>query len=45
MPIAYKKYAEESSSELMVVDVDDVNNNLFGFNDKESSSRDEGGGR
>ena len=45
VPIAYKKYAEESSSELMVVDVDDVNNNLFGFNDKESSSRDEGGGR
>jgi hypothetical protein len=45
IPVAYKSYAEEHSSELTIVDVNDVNNNLFGFEYKDSSSRDEGGGR
>lgn len=45
IPVAYKSYAEEHSLELVVVDVNDVNNNLFGFEHKDSSSRDEGGGR
>lgn len=45
VPVVYKNYAKESSAELMVVDVDDVNNNLFCFDNKEISSRDEGGGR
>ncbi|MEP8911033.1 TIGR02594 family protein [Enterobacter mori] len=45
VPVAYKDYSKESRAELTVVDVDDVNNNLFGFCNKENSSQDEGGGR
>ena len=45
IPVAYRNYAENNSSELMVVDVDDINHNLFGFDNKETSSQDEGGGR
>lgn len=45
VPVAYKDYSIESRVELTVVDVDDVNNNLFGFCNKVNSSQDEGGGR
>ncbi|MGV3347035.1 hypothetical protein ACGVWS_15345 [Enterobacteriaceae bacterium LUAb1] len=29
IPVAYKNYAKKNASELIAVDVDDVNNNLF----------------
>ncbi len=45
IPVAYKEYYLKVSEELSIVDVDDVNNNLFGFDSKTKSVKDEGGGR
>ncbi|HBW1105845.1 TPA: peptidoglycan-binding protein LysM, partial [Klebsiella pneumoniae] len=45
IPVAYKEYYSKNSAELPIVDVDDVNNNLFGFDSKTKSVKDEGGGR
>ncbi|WP_239925081.1 hypothetical protein, partial [Enterobacter kobei] len=45
IPVAYKEYYSKISAELPIVDVDDVNNNLFGFDSKTKSVKDEGGGR
>lgn len=45
IPVAYKEYYLKVSEELPIVDVDDVNNNLFGFDSKTKSVKDEGGGR
>jgi uncharacterized protein (TIGR02594 family) len=45
IPIVYKEYYSKISVELPIVDVDDVNNNLFGFDSKTKSAKDEGGGR
>ncbi|QWA82155.1 hypothetical protein JKF56_15705 [Klebsiella pneumoniae] len=40
-----KNIIQKNSAELPIVDVDDVNNNLFGFDSKTKSVKDEGGGR
>jgi len=45
IPVAYKEYYSKILVELPIVDVDDVNNNLFGFDSKTKSAKDEGGGR
>lgn len=45
IPVAYKEYYSKISVELPLVDVDDVNKNLFGFDSETKSANDEGGGR
>lgn len=45
IPVAYKEYHSKISVELPLVDVDDVNKNLFGFDSETKSANDEGGGR
>ncbi|KAB8308351.1 hypothetical protein EH228_13230 [Erwinia endophytica] len=45
IPVAYKNYAKIYDRELSIVDVNDINNNLFGFDDTNKSIQDEGGGR
>ncbi|MCK7436469.1 LysM peptidoglycan-binding domain-containing protein [Enterobacter cloacae] len=45
IPLAYKEYYSKISVELPLVDVDDVNKNLFGFDSETKSANDEGGGR
>ena len=45
IPVAYKEYHSKILVELPIVDVDDVNKNLFGFDSKTKSAKDEGGGR
>ncbi|PZL90177.1 peptidoglycan-binding protein LysM [Pantoea graminicola] len=45
IPVAYKECYSKISAELPIVDVDYVNNNLFKFDSKSKSVKDEGGGR
>ena len=45
IPVAYKEFHSKISVELPLVDVDDVNKNLFGFDSETKSANDEGGSR